>query len=76
MSAPEMSAAQFRDAIEQLETTQLGIADLLGVDGRTARRWASEGEGARDVPNPVARFLRYLISKKQTAAKALKTLGE
>lgn len=75
MSKPEMSAAQYRDALEELETTQVGGAKLLGVDERTSRRWASEADDARDVPNPVARFLRYLIAKKQTAEKALKVLA-
>jgi DNA-binding transcriptional regulator YiaG len=66
-----MTAGEYRAALAALELTQGGGARLLGVDERTSRRWAN---GERDVPEPAARFLRYLIATKRTAAHAMKVL--
>jgi transcriptional regulator with XRE-family HTH domain len=53
-----MTAAQLRDALKSLGLSQSAGARLLGVDGRTMRRWCAEpGPSAREVPPPVARFL-------------------
>ena len=43
--------------------SQLAAARLLGVDGRTSRRWIS---GERAVPEPAARFLQYLIATRKS----------
>jgi hypothetical protein len=56
-----VTAKQYADAIERLGLSQVGSARFLGVDDRTSRRWIS---GERDVPEPVSRFLRYLIAAK------------
>ncbi|MBA9067185.1 DNA-binding transcriptional regulator YiaG [Methylobacterium sp. RAS18] len=61
-TADAMSAAQMREAMEALGPAQAGGARLLGVDGRTVRRWCTEeGPGGREVPPTAARFLRFLI---------------
>jgi hypothetical protein len=54
---------QYKSAIDRLGLSQVGAARFLGVDDRTSRRWIS---GERDVPEPVSRFLRYLIAAKVT----------
>lgn len=46
--------AEFRAQIARLGLSQLGAARLLGVDGRTVRRWAI---GEREVPETVLRLL-------------------
>jgi DNA-binding transcriptional regulator YiaG len=63
---------EYADAIEALGLSQLAAAKLLGVDGRTSRRWIS---GERDVPEPAARFLRYLIATRKTGEQAMRVLG-
>ena len=49
-----MTPTDFRAALARLGLTQAGAARLLGVDERTARRWA---RGERQVPEPVRRLL-------------------
>jgi DNA-binding transcriptional regulator YiaG len=49
-----MTPAEFRAIIARLGLSQTGAAKVLGVDARTARRWAL---GERDVPEPVRRLL-------------------
>lgn len=66
-----MTADQYRSAIETLGLSQLAAARLLGVDERTSRRWAN---GERDVPEPAARFLRYLIATGKTGDYAIRKL--
>jgi hypothetical protein len=58
-----MTASEFRYALNVLRINQLTAGRLLGVDGRTVRRWcADEGtKTGRSVPPTVERFLRYLI---------------
>jgi DNA-binding transcriptional regulator YiaG len=63
---------EYASAIEHLGLSQLAAAKLLGVDGRTSRRWVS---GDRDVPEPAARFLRYLIATRKTGEQAMRVLG-
>ena len=67
-----MTADEYSEAIEALGLSQLAAARLLGVDGRTSRRWIS---GERDVPEPAARFLRYLIATKKTGEQAMRVLN-
>ena len=52
--AGRVTQAEFRAALARLGLTQAGAARLLGVDERTARRWA---RGERQVPEPVRRLL-------------------
>lgn len=66
-----MTPDEYRIAIEALGLSQIAAARLLGVDPRTSRKWAC---GERDVPEPAARFLRYLIATKKTGEYALKVL--
>ena len=58
-----MTANQFRTALDRLKLSQLGAARLLGVDGRTARRWAL---GERAIPTVAAILLRLLVAGKIT----------
>lgn len=67
-----MTPDEYSAAIEALGLSQLAAAKLLGVDGRTSRRWVS---GERDVPEPAARFLRYLIATRKTGEQAMRVLG-
>lgn len=66
-----MTAAEYREVLENLGLTQGGGARLLGVDERTSRRWAN---GERDVPPPAQRFLRYLIATGRSGEYALRKL--
>lgn len=56
-----MTPAQFRAALKKLDISQVKIADALGIDQRTARRYAA---GDADIPEPVAIILRLLLSGK------------
>lgn len=67
-----MTASEYRNALERLGLTQVAGARLLGVDDRTSRRWAL---GERDVPEPAARFLNYLMATGKSGEKALRVLG-
>ncbi|HKG76995.1 MAG TPA: hypothetical protein VKA90_05745 [Beijerinckiaceae bacterium] len=67
-----MTAAQYREAIAALGLTQVGAAELLGVGARASRHWAL---GARAVPPPAERFLRFLIGKRIKPETVLKVLG-
>ena len=68
-----MTAQQFRDALAALDLTQVGAADLFGVNERTARRWAS---GEQDIPQPVALALRLMVKHKVSVATAQKLLSD
>lgn len=53
-----MTRARFRWIIEEhLNISQLAAARLLGIDGRTCRRYI---RGDLPVPPPVARLLAYI----------------
>lgn len=67
-----MTAKQYSDAIERLGLTQVGAARFLGVDERTSRRWIA---GERPIPEPVAKFLRYLIAAKVAPDEVEKLLS-
>ena len=67
-----MTKDEFRDACSHLGMSQLGAARLLGVDGRTVRRWAL---GEREIPPPVARFLGYLIATGATGEAATRLIS-
>ena len=70
--ADAMTFQQYREALDALGLTQGGGAQLLGVDARTSRRWATD---EREVPPPVARFLRFLIAAKIPAETVMRTLA-
>lgn len=67
-----MTPAQYKAAIARLKLSQAGAASLLGVNERTSRRWIA---GDREVPAPVARFLRYLIAAKVSPQDVLDALA-
>ena len=56
-----MTAKQFNAAIERLGLSQVGAADLLGVTGRTCRRYAA---GDAIIPEPTAKLLRLALAGK------------
>lgn len=68
-----MTPDEYRETIDKLGLSQVAAARLLGVDGRTSRRWAN---GERDIPAPAVRFLQYLIATRKTGAQAMRALGD
>ena len=58
-----MTPTQYKATISRLDLTQVGAARFLGVDERTSRRWIA---GERPIPEPVSRFLRFLVAAKIT----------
>lgn len=50
-----MTPAELSDILERRGIPQTRAAALLGVDGRTVRRWIA---GDREIPEVVARVLR------------------
>ena len=66
-----MNAKQFRDALDHLGLTQMDASRLLGVDGRTVRRWVA---GDIKIPGPAEMFLRYLILTGRTGEQAMRKL--
>lgn len=58
-----MTSTQFRAALKKLCVSQVRIANKLGIDPRTARRYALD-EAA--IPEPVAIILRLLVEGKIT----------
>lgn len=60
-----MTPEQYRAALVKLELTQVGAAELLGVDGRTSRRYAA---GDADIPRPTAKLLRLMLAGKLSVA--------
>lgn len=65
-----MTPIQYRSTIASLGLSQAGAARLLGVDARTSRRWAQSG-----APEPVARFLRFLLAAKVAPDEVYRVLG-
>ena len=61
-----MTPEEFCDAIAKVGLTQEAAGVWFGRSGRTGQRWAS---GEYEVPEYVARFLRYMVRKKLTADK-------
>ena len=70
-ASDHMSGNQYQQAIARLDLSQVDAAKLLGVDERTSRRWARD---ERDVPAPVARFLRYILATGKSGAFVIKKL--
>lgn len=56
-----MTSKQYRDALDQLDLSQLAVGKLFGVGARTSRRWALDE--AR-IPGPAAILLRLLLKKR------------
>ena len=56
-----MTPIDFREALAALKVSQLKFARLVGLDGRTARRYAS---GEHAIPEPTAKLLRLALSGK------------
>lgn len=52
---PGMTPDELRGIIDNLALSQVGLARMLGVDGRSVRRWI---EGSRHIPETAARLLR------------------
>lgn len=58
----EMTADEFRDGLELIGYTQTRFARLVGVNGRTCRRWALD-DG--DIPGSVAILLRLMLARPE-----------
>jgi hypothetical protein len=56
-----MDATKFRKAIERLGLSQVRAAELVGRDGRTARRWVAGGP-----PPEAAIIFQMLLDGKIT----------
>lgn len=61
-----MTPAELRTVLARLEISQVGLAAFVGVDPRTARRWAA---GDIPVPKAVALILRFLDARKMAPEK-------
>ena len=59
-----MTALEYRATLSRLGLTQTGAARLLGVTGRTSRRWAA-GE---TIPQSVVLHLRLIETARHWAA--------
>jgi len=57
-----MTKDQYRDALSALGLSQVELGRLLGVDPRTARRWAL---GEIDVPGPVELHIRLWLERPE-----------
>ncbi len=60
---PSNPRAVIESAQASTGLTQVGLAEALGVDGSTLRRWLS---GARDMPEPAVRLCRVLAVMPET----------
>jgi hypothetical protein len=54
-----MTAAELRTVIEALQVSQIQLAESLGVTARAIGMWLG---GEREIPGPVAAYLRLLLS--------------
>lgn len=54
-----MTSSDYRAALDALGLNQSAAARLLGVNVSTSQRWIA---GDRSVPEPAARFLRFLVA--------------
>jgi hypothetical protein len=68
-----MTNLEYRAAIAALGLSQGGAARLLGVDQRTSARWAL---AEREIPEPVSRFLRFLVAAKIKPERVMSLLTE
>jgi DNA-binding transcriptional regulator YiaG len=67
-----MLADELLELLRQLDLNQVAAARLVGVNGRTMRRWTL---GESEIPPPAAQFLRYLARAKVSPVKVMKTLA-
>jgi DNA-binding transcriptional regulator YiaG len=67
-----MSADEFNDLLRRLKLSQSAAARLLGVNGRTVRRWAT---GDTPILPVAARFVRFLARAKISPITVMETLG-
>lgn len=67
-----MLPKEYEAALMALGLSQVGAARMLGVADRTSRAWVS---GFRPVPEPVARFLQFIIAEGYTPAQVMKVLN-
>lgn len=54
--------SEYSRAIERLGWTQVGAAEMLGLDPRTSRRYVS----GDPMPKPLQNLLRVLVAIKRT----------
>jgi len=77
INVDHMTPEQYRAALKRLQTSQLGAARLLGIAPRTSRRWAATNKDiGAPIPPLAARFIRYIIATRRTAAQVRKKLEE
>lgn len=67
-----MTPTEYRETLARLGLTQVGAARFLGVNERTSRMWAA---GDRPVSEPVARFLRFMVSADITPEEVMRALS-
>jgi DNA-binding transcriptional regulator YiaG len=71
LAPDDMTPTEFATVIEELGLSQQAAARLLGINERTPRRWM---EGV-PIPQPVARFLRFLLRAKISPMTVMETLA-
>jgi DNA-binding transcriptional regulator YiaG len=64
-----MNAQQFRALLDRLGLSQTAAARLVGVEPRTARRWASRG------PNGMAELIWLLIAANKLSIDDIRRLN-
>jgi predicted transcriptional regulator len=57
-----MTAAELERALDRLDLTQVGAADVLGVSDRAVRRYLA----GTPIPEPTAKLLRLALARKIT----------
>ena len=57
-----MTADEFRAELDRLGLSQMECSRIMGVDGRTVRRWAL---GERPIPPLARNFLRFYRPRKR-----------
>jgi DNA-binding transcriptional regulator YiaG len=67
----DATAEEFNRLLDELGLGQMAAARLLGVNGRTVRRWAA---GKANVLPSAARFLRFLVKAKISPITVMETL--
>ncbi len=58
-----MTPNQFRAALDRIDLTQVGAANLFGVNPRTVRDWIA---GETRIPETAAILLRLMVAGKVT----------
>jgi hypothetical protein len=56
-----MTGSEYRDAIARLNLSQVGAAQLFGVNQRTSRRWIAD---EAPIPTSVALLLKIMIKHR------------